>query len=156
MLRLFITISLFFLSFSAAAIDIESACKERDEQKKALLSKMSTSYSEAFLAGQCKGFENITYTYTYSNISFDINSFDELPNSCAEFVEKKEALLPFISTSLSEAMLAGMCVGAIYNIANKCDSAQHIEYLKLAKSTRGLNATKAANKIAYAVGCTEE
>lgn len=154
--RLIMILSLFVLNFSAAAMDVESACKERDEQKKALLSKMSTSYSEAFLAGQCKGFENITYTYTYSNITFDINSFDELPNSCAEFVEKKEALLPFISTSLSEAMLAGMCVGAIYNISNKCGSGQHIEYLKLAKSIRGLNATKAANKIAYAVGCTEE
>lgn len=153
MFRLFITISLSFISFSASAMDIEGACKERDEQKQALLSKMSTSYSEAFLAGVCVGFENITYTDLYSG--FDINSFDELPNSCAEFVEKKEALLPFVSTSLSEAMLAGMCVGAIYNIANKCGSGQHIEYLKLAKSIRGLNVTKAANKIANAVGCSE-
>jgi hypothetical protein len=136
-------------------MNIESACKERDEQKKAPLSKMSTSYSEAFLAGQCIGYEKITYTYTYSNINFDINSFAELPNACSEFVEKKEALLPFVSTSLSEAMLAGMCVGAIYNIANKCDGGQHIEYLNIAKSIKGLNATNAANRIAYSLSCSE-
>ena len=56
-----ILLSIFTLS-AAAAVDIKSACQERDEQKKALQSKASTSVSEALLAGLCTGYEQLPIT----------------------------------------------------------------------------------------------
>jgi len=149
MLRLFITISLFFLSFSAAAMDIESACKERDEQKKALLSNMSTSISEALLVGQCTGYHQTSYT------EYRVFSLEELPQACSEFVEQKEALLPFdMSTTLSEAMLAGMCLGAIYKVAESCEIEEYqIKYLYIAKNIKGLNERQSVFRIAEHFDC---
>jgi hypothetical protein len=149
MLRLFITISLFFLGFSAAAMDIESACKERDEQKKALLSNMSTSLSEALLVGQCTGYHKTSYT------KYRVSSFEDLPQACLEFVEQKEALLPFdMSTTLSEAMLAGMCLGAIYKIAEDCNRNEHkINYVHIAKDIKGTTENQAVLRIAKHFKC---
>ena len=127
--RLIIALSVLFFSSSVTAIDIESACKERDEQKKALLSNMSTSISEALLAGQCIGYKEASYN------NFKISTFADLSKACSEFVEQNEALLPFnMSTNLTEAMYAGMCLGVIYKIATKCNSdASLINYLYIAK-----------------------
>ena len=149
MQRLIITLLLFSLSFSASAMDIGNACKERDEQKKALLSKMSTSISEALLAGQCTGYHQTSYT------KYSASSFDELPQACSEFVEQKEALLPFdMSTTLSEAMLAGMCLGAIYKVAASCESAEYqIKYLYIAKNIKGLNESQSVLRIAEHFNC---
>ena len=72
MQRLIIAILLSVFSLSVAAIDINKACKERNEQKHALLSNLSTSISEALLAGQCTGYEQTSYSNT------NIYSFAEL------------------------------------------------------------------------------
>ncbi|MDC2891033.1 hypothetical protein [Psychrosphaera algicola] len=39
---------------------------------------------------------------------------------CSEFLEQKKSLLGSLSTSLKEANLASMCVGAIYRVAKRC------------------------------------
>ncbi|GAA6173548.1 hypothetical protein NBRC116592_32180 [Colwellia sp. KU-HH00111] len=152
MLRLIIILLLCFysLSASAAGIDIVKACEERDEQKKALLSKMSTSITEAFLAGQCTG-----YQQTYYRSSYNAHAFEELPVACAEFVEQKEALLPLnMSTTLKEAMYSGMCIGAIYKVAEACDvNKQYIQYLFIAKGMKNMNVTLALTYVATALNC---
>jgi hypothetical protein len=152
MLRLILVLLLCFYNFSASAagIDIDKACEERDEQKKALLSKMSTSISEAFLAGQCTG-----YRKTYYRSSNNSHSFEELSLVCSEFVEKKQALLPFnMSTTLREAMYSGMCIGAIYKVAEACDvKEQYIQYLVIAKGMQHMNATQALVYMSAALNC---
>jgi hypothetical protein len=152
MLRLIIVLLLCFysLSVSAAGIDIDKACEERDEQKKALLSKMSTSITEAFLAGQCTG-----YLQTYYRNSDSVHTFEEITMACSEFVEKKEGLLPFnMSTTLEEAMLAGMCTGAIYKVAKDCDvNERHIQYLVIAKGLKDMSESQAIVHLATTLGC---
>jgi hypothetical protein len=149
-----LSLLLFCRSVSALDIDIAEACKEKKEQQNAMFGKMSTSHSEAFLSGKCIGFEKINVRYrSYDRIYFD--SFDDLPKACSEFVEKKEALVPFFSTSLSEATLAGMCVGAIYKVSQICNSAYRIGYLGIAREIIGLSAEDAVNRIGYHLGCNE-
>lgn len=149
--RLMIALLLFFLSLPATAMDIKSACKERDEQKKALLSKMSTSISEALLAGQCIGYKKASYN------NFKISTFADLSKACFEFVEQKEALLPFnMSTNLTEAMYAGMCLGAIYKIATKCNSDESlINYLYIAKGIIDTTESQAVFHIDDYLDCSE-
>ncbi len=107
MQRLILVLLFSCLSSTAFAnVDITEACNEYKEQKESLF-ELSTSIIEAHLAGQCMGYKNTSRYRT----------FDELPQACSEFVEQKNALLPNdMSTSLSEATLSGMCVGAIYKI----------------------------------------
>jgi hypothetical protein len=149
MQRLIIAILLSIFTLSAAAVDIRSACQERDEQKKALMSKISTSISEALLAGQCTGYEQTSYTYS------NRYSFAKLPQACSEFVEQKKAILPFnMSTSLLEAKRAGMCMGAIYKIAKDCQHEHYrIDYDYIADYVRHLNRRQALDSIAEYVGC---
>ena len=144
-------LSLFVLNFSAAAMDIESACKERDEQKKALLSNMSTSISEALLAGQCIGYEKASYS------NFKISTFAGLSKACSEYVEQKEALLPLnISTTFSEAMFSGICLGVIYKIATKCNSDERlINYLYIAKGIIDTIANQEAFYISNYLNCSK-
>jgi hypothetical protein len=116
---LFFTI--FFCTSSYASVDIKLACDEKKEQKKSLLTKMSTSYMEAHLAGQCTGYK-----------SYSIIDWEE---SCSEYIEQKKSLLSSLSTSLIEANLAGICVGAIYRVAErKCGrKLQNIDYFNIAE-----------------------
>ena len=152
MLRLIIVLLLCFYSLSASAvgIDIDKACEERDEQKKALLSKMSTSITEAFLAGQCTG-----YQQTYYRSSYNAHSFEGLSMACSEFVEQKEALLPFnMSTTLKEAMFAGMCIGAIYKVAENCGvDEQYIQYLVIAEGMKEMSESQAVIHIITGLRC---
>ncbi|MBQ4833201.1 hypothetical protein J8L70_08110 [Pseudoalteromonas sp. MMG010] len=100
-----------FILFSASSfanVDIKLACEEKKEQQRSLLKRLSTSVTEAHLAGQCTGY-NLYYMK-------DI----EWKASCSEFLEQKKSLLGSLSTSLKEAHLAGICVGAIYRIAKRC------------------------------------
>lgn len=114
--------SLFFSTTGFASVDIDLACKEKKEQQNSILSKMSTSVSEAFLAGQCTGYES------YKRIDWE--------ETCNEFIEQKKAILPNLSTSLKEAHLSGICVGAIYRVAKVCRyPVQDIDYLGVAQST---------------------
>lgn len=138
------------LSVTAVGIDIGKACEERDEQKNALLSKMSTSITEAFLAGQCTG-----YQQTYYKSSYNTHAFEELSMACSEFVEQKEALLPLnMSTTLKEAMYAGMCTGAIYKVAKSCGSPdQYIQYLVIAKGMNNMNETQAIAYLTSVLNC---
>lgn len=147
MQRLIIAILLSIFSLSVAAIDINKACEERDEQKNALLSKMSTSISEALLAGQCTGYEQASYS--------NIDSFAELPLACSEFVEQKKAFLPFdMSTSLREANLAGMCLGAIHKIAEHCQlEDSRIDYDSIADKIRVSSRDQIIHNMAKYVGC---
>ncbi|MDO6611383.1 hypothetical protein Q4601_14315 [Shewanella sp. 1_MG-2023] len=148
-----ILIIVYCSSVFAVEVDVVAACNERDEQKSAwLANSLSTSPVEAFMAGQCIGFESTKVSYWgYDKFSFE--SFSDLPKSCVEFVEKKEALLSFLSTSLSEAMHAGMCVGAIYKVAFECDRSYQISYLRVAKSINGLSSQGAINYIADHFDC---
>lgn len=122
-------ICIFFCTTSFASVDIDLACKEKKEQKKSLLPRMSTSLTEANLAGQCTGYKS------YYKI--------DLALSCSEFIEQKKSLLSFLSTSLSEANLAGMCVGAIYRTAQKCHvDTTSIDYSRIAEGVSSLKAVK--------------
>ena len=107
MQRLILVLLFSCLSSAAFAnVDITEACNEYKEQKESLF-ELSTSTIEAHLAGQCMGYKNTSRYRT----------FDELPQACHEFLEQKNAFLPNnMSTSLSEATLSGMCIGAIYKI----------------------------------------
>jgi len=147
MQQLIVAILLSIFSLSVAAIDINKACRERDEQKHALLNEMSTSISEALLAGQCSGYQQTSY--------HNMHSFTELPLACSEFVEQKKAFLPFnMSTSLLEAKRAGMCMGAIYKIAEDCRHEDYrINYDYIADYVRHLNRRQALDSIAEYVGC---
>ncbi|MGI2173553.1 hypothetical protein [Shewanella ulleungensis] len=149
-----LSLLLFCRSVSALDLDITEACKEKKEQQNAMFGKMSTSYSEAFLSGQCIGFEKINVRYSRYEIIY-LDSFEDLPKACSEFVEKKEALVPFLSTSLSEATLAGMCVGAIYKVSTICNKAYGVRYLDIAKGIVDLSAEDAVNRIGYHLGCNE-
>ncbi|MGB2742817.1 MAG: hypothetical protein WBC60_19915 [Cognaticolwellia sp.] len=151
MQKFIIALSMLFFSLSTLAIDIDKACKERDEQKHALLSNMSTSISEALLAGQCIGYKKASYN------NFNISTFADLSKACSEFVEQKEALLPFnMSTNLTEAMYAGMCLGAIYKIATKCNSDESlINYLYIAKGIIDTTESQAVFHIDNYLNCSE-
>lgn len=117
-------IIIFFSSITVAKVDINLACKEKNEQKHSLLTRLSTSVTEAHLAGQCTGYES------YSKIDFT--------KSCSEFVEQKKSLLSF-STSLKEAHLAGICVGAIYRIAQYCEvDTYNLDYSQIANGAFSL------------------
>ena len=125
----FLFISLIFSVESVATVDINLACKEKKEQQMSLFSKMSTSLTEANLAGQCTGY----WHYDEEN----------LHKACSEFLEQKNALLPSLSTSLSEAHLAGICIGAIYRVAVECDVySYHINYSRIAENSFSLNSIK--------------
>ena len=120
MFKWILIICFFFSTASFASFDIKLACKEKEEQKKSLLTKMSTSLTEANLAGQCTGYRS------YYKIDVTL--------ACSEFIEQKNSLLTSLSTSLTEANLAGMCVGAIYRAAEKCDvNTASIDYLSIAE-----------------------
>ena len=116
-------------SKSYAVVDIDLACEEKKEQQHSLLTKMSTSLTEAHLAGQCTGYK------TYDKIDWK--------RSCSEYIEQKNALLSFLSTSLSEANSAGKCVGAIYKVAQQCDvKISHINYSRVAEGATSLESVK--------------
>ena len=118
----FLFVSLVFSVESIATVNIDLACKEKKEQQMSLLTKMSTSVSEANLAGQCTGY------WHYNEV--------DLGKACSEFLEQKNALLPSLSTSLSEANSAGICIGAIYRVAVECEvNNYHINYSKIAKNS---------------------
>jgi hypothetical protein len=111
---LLVTIS----SLNANALDITKACEELEEQKKSLLSKFSTSLTEAKMAGQCIGYSAIS-----SNKAIDLNK------PCTEFIEQKNNLFGSFSTSLKEANQSGVCIGAIYGACgtvNFTDAAQRV------------------------------
>ncbi|MDN2664150.1 hypothetical protein OW492_12275 [Psychromonas sp. 14N.309.X.WAT.B.A12] len=117
--------SLLFSSNSFADVNIKLACEEKEEQKQSLLTRLSTSVTEAHLAGQCTGY------YSHSRISFR--------ESCSEFIEQKKSLLSF-STSLKEAYLAGTCIGAIYKTAQDCDvDTYSINYQAIADGASSLS-----------------
>lgn len=125
----FLFVSLVFSVESIAAVNIDLACKEKKEQQMSLLTKMSTSVSEANLAGQCTGY------WYYNEV--------ELGKACSEFLEQKNALLPSLSTSLSEANSAGICIGAIYRVAVECHvNSYHINYSRIAEDGFSLRSIK--------------
>jgi len=129
MFKWILIICFFYSTASFASFDIKLACKEKEEQKKSLLTNMSTSLTEANLAGQCTGYRS------YNNVDVAL--------SCSEFIEQKKSLLSSLSTSLSEANLAGMCVGAIYRVAEKCDvNISYINYSSIAERAYSLNSIK--------------
>lgn len=112
-----------------AYVDITLACKEKKEQKKSLLTKMSTSHEEANLAGQCTGYKS------YMQI--------DIKQACSEFVQQKKALLSTLSTSNIEANLAGMCIGAIYRIAKQCnESGDNINYFIVAEGVTSVESVE--------------
>ena len=120
---------IFVSTTTFASVDIDLACKEKEEQKNSILTKMSTSLTEANLAGQCTGYKS------YYKIDFKL--------SCSELIEQKKSLLSSLSTSLYEANLAGMCIGAIYRVAEKCRmETSYIDYLSIAESASSLKAVK--------------
>lgn len=107
MFKWLLLITLIFFSENCFAnFNEDIACEEKKEQQRSLLTKMSTSLTEAHLAGQCTGY------YSFSKIDWKL--------SCSEFMEQKNSLLSSLSTSLLEANLAGMCVGAIFRVAERC------------------------------------
>ena len=111
-----------FSNTCLAKIDIDLACKEKKEQQHSLLERLSTSLTEAHLAGQCTGFKSV----------YRIN----LKEACSEFLEQKASLLSSLSTSLKEANLAGMCVGAIYKLAKECEAdTYNIDYTDIARGS---------------------
>ncbi len=101
--RFLIALLLSMCSQYCLALDTTEACSELEEQRNALLSKLSTSIKEANMAGQCIGWRAIKNSKTI-----------ELNNPCNEFLEQKNNLLGNMSTSLIEANKAGICLGAIY------------------------------------------
>lgn len=126
---LLLLISMIFSVASFAAVDIDLACKEKKEQKMSLLSKMSTSVTEAHLAGQCTGY------WSFDKVN--------LNKACSEFVEQKNALLSSLSTSLAEANLAGICIGAIYRVAGECGvNTSYINYSRIAEGSFSLRSMK--------------
>ena len=54
---LILVVFILFSSSSFANVDIELACKEKKEQQRSLLERLSTSVTEAHLAGQCTGYD---------------------------------------------------------------------------------------------------
>lgn len=131
----FICMSISMNSF--ASVDIVLACEEKKEQQMSLLTSMSTSLTEANLAGQCTGYKS------YSRIDIAL--------SCSEFREQKKSLLSSLSTSLSEANLAGMCIGAIYRVAEECNAdTSYINYSYIAKNVYSLDSIKEL------IGCNRE
>lgn len=137
-MRLLPFILLSFLTCHAHSLDISKACDELTQQKEALLSKFSTSLSEANMAGQCIGYQAIT-SGTQLN----------LEKACSELVEQKSNLLGSLSTSFEEANQAGICMGAIYAACGSVNS-----YNKAAESiiNKGLINTRVYT-IKKAVGC---
>lgn len=122
-------IFILFSSSSLAKVDIDLACKEKKEQQRSLLEKLSTSVTEAHLAGQCTGY----------NSYYKIN----LKKYCSEFLEQKNSLLGSMSTSLEEANLAGMCIGAIYRVAKQCGvETNRIDYEFVAKGVLTVQGAK--------------
>ncbi|WP_441004023.1 hypothetical protein [Pseudocolwellia agarivorans] len=118
-----------FCTHSYAYVDIELACQEQEEQKKSLLTKMSTSLKEANLAGQCTGY------HSYYNI--------DLEHACSEFIEQKKSLLQSLSTSNIEANLAGRCVGATYRIAEDCGvNTSSIDYVLIAETATSVKSVR--------------
>ncbi|GAB0111804.1 hypothetical protein [Pseudoalteromonas distincta] len=127
-------IFILFSSSSFAQVDIGLACKEKKEQQRSLLEKLSTSLIEAHLAGQCTGYDE------YDKVNLKV--------SCSEFLEQKESLLGSVSTSIKEANLAGMCVGAIYRIAKRCKAdTYNINYSFIARGALTVH------KIKQRIGC---
>lgn len=115
-----LVVLILFSSSSLAKVDIDFACKEKKEQQRSLLERLSTSVTEAHLAGQCTGYDS----YYKVNIK----------ESCSEFLEQKKSLLGSLSTSLKEAHLAGVCVGAIYKVAKRCKAdTSNIDYSYIAR-----------------------
>ena len=130
---------LLLFSLSAQALDVTKACNELEEQKQALLEKLSTSFTEANMAGQCIGYQAIR-----KNIKININ----INTACTELIEQKNNLFGSFSTSLKEANQAGICIGAIYGACgtvNFTDAAQRVIY-KISS-----NATK--RQLRNVVGC---
>lgn len=68
------------LSLNSHAIDINKACTELIEQKKALLSILSTSLTEANMAGQCIGYQAVR---NKTRLSID--------KACAEYIEQRKS-----------------------------------------------------------------
>tara|TARA_R110001606_G_scaffold27733_1_gene88485 strand:+ start:706 stop:1140 length:435 start_codon:yes stop_codon:yes gene_type:complete len=117
-----LVVFILFSASSLAKVDIDLACKEKKEQQRSLLERLSTSVTEAHLAGQCTGYH-----------SYNMNNF-EWKESCSEFLEQKKSLLGSLSTSLQEAHLAGVCVGAIYKVAKRCKAdTSNIDYSYIAR-----------------------
>lgn len=135
-----------FFSFSTYALDITKACNEEKEQKRSL-SNLSTSMSEAFLAGQCIGYRETS--------KFNREFFSELSIACGEYIERKESLLPMeVSTTLSEAMQSGMCIGAIYQVAQSCDRSNvYINYSSIARLVRQTHGENTLNVIEKGLSC---
>ncbi|TMP04863.1 hypothetical protein CWC11_10840 [Pseudoalteromonas sp. S3178] len=128
-----------FSTSSLANVDIDLACKEKKEQQRSLLEKLSTSVTEAHLAGQCTGY----YSYNMEGI--------EWKESCSEFLEQKESLLSSLSTSLKEAHLSGRCVGAIYRVAKQCGvETNRIDYAYIARGALTVH------KVEQLLGCYGE
>jgi len=103
MLRITLILILSTLPFPSLSLDLNKACEEEIEQKKSLLNKLSTSLTEANLAGQCKGY--------YGN---GLSIYE----ACEEYIEQENNLLGKLSTSFSESHKAGICMGAIYAVCN--------------------------------------
>lgn len=135
---LFIVACIFLSSISLANVDVTHACAELKEQNEALVPQISTSLSEANLAGQCKGYRNDT----------GINLYE----ACDEFVEQKTALLSVLSTTVSEANDAGYCVGAVYRIAQRC-GVQRIDYFKVANFIKDARPNSHTSAIKKQLGC---
>ena len=134
---LILVVFILFSSSSFANVDIELACKEKKEQQRSLLERLSTSVTEAHLAGQCTGYD----------FYYKVN----LKESCSEFLEQKESLLSSLSTSLKEANLAGMCVGAIYRVAKRCKvDTYKINYAYIARGALTVH------KVEQRLGCYGE
>lgn len=132
-------IFILFSSSILAKIDIDLACKEKKEQQRSLLEKLSTSVTEAHLAGQCTGY------YSLNRSDFKWKEY------CSEFLEQKESLLGSLSTSLKEANLAGMCVGAIYRVAKRCKvDTYKINYAYIARGALTVH------KVGQRLGCYGE
>lgn len=126
-----LVVFIFFSASSLANVDIDLACKEQKEQQRSLLERLSTSVTEAHLAGQCTGY----YSYNMAGI--------EWKESCSEFLEQKESLLSSLSTSLKEAHLAGRCIGAIYRVAKQCGvETNKIDYEFVAKGVLTVQGVK--------------
>lgn len=132
-----LVVFILFSASSLANVDIDLACKEKKEQQRSLLERLSTSMTEAYLAGQCTGYDSY----------YKIN----LKESCSEFLEQKESLLGSLSTSLKEAHMAGMCVGAIYKVAKGCKAdIYNINYAFIARGALTVH------KVEQRLGCNKE
>lgn len=119
MLKLFLTLFITLTALSTYSLDIDEACDELKEQQEALLSKLSTSLTEANMAGQCIGYSAIN-----NNKKINLNA------ACAEFIEQQENLLGNFSTSMQEANQAGICLGAIYAACGTIDFSDAANQIK--------------------------